>query len=94
MVPITIPSFAALGILGFVGSYNSYIWPSLILKSKTNFIVSMGLQSFFYVEGAYGLKWGTIMAACGVVIFPLLFIFIIAERWIIYSISSESAVKE
>jgi multiple sugar transport system permease protein len=94
IVPMTASSFATLGILGFVGNYNSYIWPSLIIKSKGKFFVSMGLRAFFVGEGAYGLKWGTIMAACCVVIFPLLLIFVLGERWIIRGISSDSAVKE
>jgi multiple sugar transport system permease protein len=94
MVPMTVPSFFTLGILGFIGSYNNYIWPSLVLKSKVKFFVAMGLRSFFTSEGAYGLKWGAIMAANCVVIAPLLLIFAIGERWIITGTSLDSAIKE
>lgn len=91
--PITTSAFVTLGILSFLGSYNSYIWPSLIIKDQSKYFISMGLKAFFTAEGAYGLKWGAIMAACCVVIFPLLLIFFIGQRWIINGISGDSAIK-
>jgi multiple sugar transport system permease protein len=94
IVPISAPSFATLGILSFIGNYNTYMWPALIIKTKAKYFVSMGLRLFFVSEGAYGLKWGTIMAACCVVIFPLLLIFALCERWIVNSITGDQAIKE
>lgn len=93
VAPMSRSSFVTLGILSFVGSYNSYLWPSLILKDQSKFFVSMGLRSFFSSQGAYGIKWGAIMAACCVIIFPLLLIFFIGERWIINGITNDSAIK-
>jgi multiple sugar transport system permease protein len=94
VAPMTIPAFATLGILSFIGSYNSYLWPSLVIKSQSKYLVSMGLRAFFSNQGAYGMKWGAIMAACCVVILPLLVIFAFGERWIERAITSDSAVKE
>ncbi|MDR1899066.1 MAG: carbohydrate ABC transporter permease [Treponema sp.] len=94
VAPMSAPSFVTLGILTFIGSYNTYLWPSLILKSKVKYMVSMGLRAFFSGQGAYGIKWGAIMAACCVVIFPLLLMFAFGERWIIRGITSDSAIKE
>ncbi|MDR2102989.1 MAG: carbohydrate ABC transporter permease [Treponema sp.] len=93
-VPMSAPSFATLGILSFIGNYNTYMWPALIIKTKAKYFVSMGLRLFFTAEGAYGLKWGTIMAACCVAIFPLLLIFALCERWIVNSITGDQAIKE
>jgi multiple sugar transport system permease protein len=94
VVPMSAPSFATLGILSFIGNYNTYMWPALIIKTKAKYFVSMGLRLFFTAEGAFGLKWGTIMAACCVVIFPLLLIFALCERWIVNSITGDQAIKE
>jgi multiple sugar transport system permease protein len=94
VTPMTVPAFATLAILSFVTSYNSYLWPSLVLKSQSKYMVSMGLRAFFSNQGAYGLKWGTIMASCVVVIVPLLIVFAFGERWIERAITSDAAVKE
>jgi multiple sugar transport system permease protein len=94
VVPMSAPSFATLGILSFIGNYNTYMWPALIIKTKAKYFISMGLRLFFVAEGAYGLKWGTIMAACCVTIFPLLLIFALCERRIVNSITGDQAIKE
>ena len=94
VAPMSASSFVTLGLLSFLGCYNSYLWPSLLLHNKTQYLVSMGLQSFFTSEGAYGLKWGTIMAACCVIVFPLLLLFLIGQRWILNGITNDAAVKE
>lgn len=92
--PMSVSSYVTLGILSFVGNYNNYLWPSLILKEKNKYFVSMGLKSFFSAEGAYGMKWGAIMAACCVIIMPLLVIFFLGQKWIINGITNDAAVKE
>ena len=94
LAPMSKSAFVTLGLLSFLGCYNSYLWPSLLLRRKEKYLVSMGLQAFFSAEGAFGLKWGTIMAACCVIVFPLLLLFLFGQRWILNGITSDSAVKE
>ncbi|MDR0642904.1 MAG: carbohydrate ABC transporter permease [Treponema sp.] len=94
VVPISASVFVTMGVLNFIGAYNNYLWPSLILKRKANYLVSMGLRSFFSAGGAYGIKWGAIMAACCIVVVPLLLIFAVSGRWIIRGITGDCAVKE
>lgn len=93
VAPMSVSSFVTLGVLSFVGCYNAYVWPSLILKSKSNYLVSMGLNLFFSTDGAYGMKWGAIMASCCCAILPLLIIFFVGEKYIISGISGDSGVK-
>lgn len=94
IVPMSASSFVTLGVFSFIGNYNSYVWPSLVLKSKKNFLVSQGLQLFFVAEGAYGMKWGAIMAACTIIVLPLMLIFVFCEKYIVAGMSNDSAVKE
>lgn len=93
VAPMSSSSFATLGIFTFVGSYNNYLWSSLILKDQKKYLVSMGIQAFFSAEGSYGLNWGAIMAACCVIVLPLLLIFFIGEKWIINGITSDAVIK-
>ncbi|MDR0558438.1 MAG: carbohydrate ABC transporter permease [Treponema sp.] len=94
MAPMSTSAFATLGILSFIDNYNSYLWPSLIIKTRAKYFVSLGLRAFFSGQGAYGIKWGSIMAACCVVILPLLLIFAFGERRIALGLTSDSAIKE
>lgn len=94
VTPMSRSSYATLGILTFVGSYNNYLWPSLILKDKDKFFVSMGLRAFYTEGGAYGMEWGAIMASCCIIIFPLILLYLFGEKWIISGMTSDAAVKE
>lgn len=94
VTPMSVSSYVTLGILSFIGNYNNYLWPSLILKNKEKYFVSMGLRMFFSSDGAYGMQWGAIMAACCVIIFPLLLLFFLGQKWIIKGITNDAAVKE
>lgn len=94
VTPMSVSSYVTLGILSFIGNYNNYLWPSLILKDKDKYFVSMGLRTFFSSDGAYGMQWGAIMAACCVIIFPLLILFFFGQKWIIKGITNDAAVKE
>ena len=94
VMPLSIPATVTLGILSFIGNYNNYLWPSLIIKDKEKYFVSMGLKAFFSGYGAYGMEWGSIMAACCVVVVPLILIVAFGQKWIIKGITSDSGVKE
>ena len=94
VAPMSTSSFMTLGLLTFLGGDNSYMWPSLLLRDEKKYFVSMGLQAFFASEGAYGLKWGTIMAACCTIVFPMILLFLFGQNWILNGITNDSAVKE
>lgn len=93
VAPMSFSSFVTLGIFTFIGNYNAYVWPNLILRDKKKYLVSTGLQLFFVDEGAYGLKWGAIMAACTLIVMPLFLLFVLCEKYIVAGMSSDSAVK-
>ncbi|MBN1053313.1 carbohydrate ABC transporter permease [Clostridium botulinum] len=90
--PITKPTFITLILINFVTYYNDYMYPSLILKSPEKFLISSGLRQFFIEGGAYGIKWPQVMAASTITIFPLLILFVIAQKWFMKGIG-DTGVK-
>lgn len=51
VVPIIKPAILSIGIIFFINSWNEYVWPSLILKSRENYTLSLALQMFVSAEG-------------------------------------------
>lgn len=90
--PICKPSFITFLLISFIGSYNNYMWPSLITNSKELSLVSQGLRRFFIEGGAYGTKWPLVMAGSTVIVLPLLVLFAVAQKWFISGIS-DTGVK-
>lgn len=92
MFPLTKPTFITFGLISFVTYYNEYLYPSLITKSPEKFLVSAGLRQFFIQGGAYGIKWPEVMAASTLTVLPLLFLFLIAQKWFMEGVN-DSGVK-
>lgn len=51
VVPIIKPAILSIGIIFFINSWNEFVWPSLILKSRENYTLSLALQMFVSAEG-------------------------------------------
>lgn len=86
-LPMTKPSFVTFALLGFVNTYNSYMWPSLITDSPELSLVSQGLRRFLIEGGAYGTQWQLVMAAGTVVVVPLMILFISMQKQIMDGIT-------
>ena len=91
--PITRSAFITLGILTFIGNYNSYMWPSLVMKSKEKILISNGLIQFFFQEGGYGMNWSKVMVGSTITILPLIIGFIVLQKWFVAGIN-DTGVKE
>ena len=51
VIPLVRPSIISTGIIFFINSWNEYVWPVLILKSKENYTLSLALQMYISAEG-------------------------------------------
>ena len=60
ILPICRPSIVATGIIFFINSWNEYVWPTLILRSKDNYTLSLAMQLFSSSEA--GTEFTTVMA--------------------------------
>jgi len=71
---------ATLGILGFMGSWNAYLWPMIVLQKievRTLPIILTWFNSTHTGQGAL------VMAATVLIIMPILIIFMFFQRWIV-----------
>ena len=81
IVPIIKPSVVSTGIIFFINSWNEYVWPVLILKSKENYTLSLALQMFISAEG--GTDFTVAMAVSVVTMLVPLLMYIVFQRYII-----------
>jgi multiple sugar transport system permease protein len=71
---------ATLGILGFMGSWNAYLWPMIVLQKinvRTLPIILTWFNSTHTGQGAL------VMAATVLIIMPILIVFMFFQRWIV-----------
>lgn len=83
MVPLAAPTLISITILKFMGTWNSYVWPSLVTNDDAYRLISNGLRgsSFVDVDGGQ-VEYGYQMAATVLVTVPLFLLFIFFRKYI------------
>ncbi len=90
IVPIIAPGLISLGMIFFMGSWNAFLWPLVILKSPESFTLPLVIRSMIGPVGrtVYDVQ----MAASIISIVPLLIIFLVFQRRFVEGITA-GAVK-
>jgi ABC-type glycerol-3-phosphate transport system permease component len=89
VLPVVRPAFASLGIIFFMGSWNNFLWPLILLKSPEMYTLSVSIYS---ITGGIQVPYHLIMAGSSISVLPLLIIFLIFQRQFIAGITA-GAVK-
>ena len=86
VVPIATPVLATLGILTFLGNWNSFIYPLVMATEPQMYTLPVALATF--ATGQYQADHGMLMAGSVVLIVPVLIVFILFQRWITEGIAT------
>jgi ABC-type glycerol-3-phosphate transport system permease component len=85
VLPLSKSVIATSAIFGFIGSWNSFMWPLIMTDSPELRVLQVGL-SYFSQEAS--TQTSLLMAASTFSILPLVILFIIAQKQIIASFAS------
>ncbi len=84
LMPISMPTLAALGIYTFIGAWNQYQWPLLVTNSENLRTVQIGLSMLQFSDG---LSYGLVMAGCVIILIPSLIVFGIGGKKMIAGVT-------
>ncbi len=84
VLPLAKPALAAQAIFVFMGSWNNFLLPLVILFDPEMFTLPLGLNTF---KGQYISYWNYIMAASMVFTLPVLAIYIFFNRYFIQGVT-------
>ena len=90
VIPLVRPSIISTGIIFFINSWNEYVWPVLILKSKENYTLSLALQMYISAEG--GTEFTIAMAVSVLTMLIPLVLYIIFQRYIINTFAASGVI--
>lgn len=91
-LPLTGPITATIIVLTFMGSWNEFLWPLIMLTDNSMRTVALYLSSFSQSAGSGG-GLGSIMALCTLSILPITLVFLFFQKYIVQSIAL-SGIKE
>jgi len=80
VVPNALPAVSALAIYTFLGAWNDFQWPLIILSNKEMYTLTLGLNFF---KTSYYTYWQYMMAASIFMTIPMLIIFLSFQRYFI-----------
>lgn len=89
ILPVSISGMTTFALLAFETSWNSFIWPLIMLSRQAVFTLPVGLRAF-YDAGAAGdnfIDYGPLMAASVLFILPVLVIFLATQRVFVQGIA-------
>jgi len=77
VLPLAKPALSALAIFTLVASWESFLWPLLVVSSPDKFTLPLGLAQF---SGRFISRVDLQMAASTLTVLPLLFAFLLLQR--------------
>jgi multiple sugar transport system permease protein len=84
MIPLCKPALATLGTFSFIGTWNDFVWPLVIVNSDRLKTLPLG---FAVLGGQYGFHFEWTMAAAVLTILPVILIFMILQEYVIRGIT-------
>lgn len=80
VLPLSVPGVITVGILAFIGSWNSYLLPLFILNNEASFTLPLGVQAF---SSQYSVDTAKVLAFTSLSMLPALLFFSLFERRIV-----------
>ncbi len=84
MLPLSLPSLAALATLEFTWVFNDFIWALILVQNKALYPVTAGLAS---LQGQYSTDWPIITAGSLLAALPTILVFIFLQRYFIQGLT-------
>ena len=89
VLPVTRPMIGAFCLISFMGSWNSFLWPQIILQTQERFTLTIGLNQ---MVGLYSQEYGALMAGTLLAVMPVMALFFLLQREFISGLTA-GAVK-
>lgn len=89
VMPVSRPMVGAFCLISFMGTWNSFLWPQIILHSKERFTLPIGLNQ---LVGLYQQQYGMLMAGTLLSVLPVVLLFLLLQKEFVAGLTA-GAVK-
>lgn len=87
--PLLGPAMGTLGLIAFIGSWNNFIGPLIVMHAPESYTLPLALRS---MQSPVNTEWGAVMAGSAIAVVPLMIIFAISSKRLIEGMTA-GAVK-
>jgi multiple sugar transport system permease protein len=89
ILPNIRPALATLTVFAFMGSWNSFLWPLVVLRKPELQTLPVALAG---LQGQYTTEWDVVMAGSVISILPMLALYLFAQKYVIQGVAN-SGIK-
>jgi ABC-type glycerol-3-phosphate transport system permease component len=83
ILPLARPGLITLTIFTFIGNYQSFFWPLVMLRRVENYTLPVGL---LYFDSSRGQTTHLLMAAVTMSVVPLIIVFVVLQKYLVKGI--------
>jgi multiple sugar transport system permease protein len=84
ILPLSTAALSVLGLFTFIGFWNNFLWPLIVVNTTDYATIPLGLQMF---QGQHGTLWNQMMAGATIAIIPGLILLILVQKYLVQGIS-------
>ena len=81
MLPMASPGLISMGIFNFLGMWNQYVLPLVLISDESKYMLSQGL-AFMLFKQFYENDWSALFAALTIIMVPTLIVYINFQKQI------------
>lgn len=78
MLPLSSPGLISMGIFNFLGMWNQFVLPLVLVSDESKYVLSQGL-AFMLFKQFYENDWSALFAALTIVMIPTFIVYIIFQ---------------
>ncbi|ASZ07610.1 MULTISPECIES: carbohydrate ABC transporter permease [Enterococcus] len=90
ILPLIKPVLLVVALFAFTGSWNDFLWPSIVFNDIEKMPITSGLQ---LLQGMYQAQPTLLMAGALVAIIPTFILYLFAQKYFLQSMSLSAGVK-
>lgn len=84
VVPLIRPALATVAVFAFMASWNSFLWPLVVIRSPELMTLPLGLAT---LHGQFTTDWAVVMAGSVLSVLPIALVYLLAQRHIIAGVA-------
>ena len=89
-LPLSLPALAPVAVFVFVGSWNAYLLPLVVLNAREGFPWTLGMMRF---QGEHLTEWNRLLAFVSLALVPAIAFFLVAQRYLVAGLSADPVEK-
>lgn len=76
-IPVSRPMIGAFTLIAFMGAWNSFLWPQIMLHTSERFTLPIGLNQ---MVGLYARDYGAMLAGTLLAVIPVVMLFFLLQK--------------